>query len=71
MRTGWPSRQKLEICSTAGPDTVAAMTTGMLIDLIGVRLDGLAAGDRVATEGSFKLRQGSLVQVADGKAAGS
>ena len=30
-------------------------------------LDGLAAGDRVATEGSFKLRQGSLVQV--GKAA--
>jgi membrane fusion protein (multidrug efflux system) len=29
-----------------------------------VILDGLAAGDRVATEGSFKLRQGSLVRVA-------
>jgi len=33
-----------------------------------VVLDGLAAGERVATEGSFKLRQGSLVQVTDGAA---
>jgi membrane fusion protein (multidrug efflux system) len=31
-----------------------------------VILDGLAVGERVATEGSFKLRQGALVQVAEG-----
>lgn len=45
--------------------------TGPVVGTDIVILDGLAAGDRVATEGSFKLRQGSLVQVADGKAAGS
>ena len=31
---------------TTGPDTVRAMTTEMLIDYLGVRLDGLAAADR-------------------------
>lgn len=31
-----------------------------------VIVDGLAVGERVATEGSFKLRQGSLVKVTDG-----
>jgi alkyl sulfatase BDS1-like metallo-beta-lactamase superfamily hydrolase len=30
----------------AGPDTVAAMTTGLLFDYLGVRLDGLAAAGR-------------------------
>lgn len=45
--------------------------TGPVVGTDIIILDGLAAGDRVATEGSFKLRQGSLVQVADGKAAGS
>lgn len=45
--------------------------TGPVVGTDIIILDGLAAGDRVATEGSFKLRQGSLVQVADGKAAGA
>jgi membrane fusion protein (multidrug efflux system) len=45
--------------------------TGPMVGTDIIILDGLAAGDRVATEGSFKLRQGSLVQVAEGKAAGS
>jgi membrane fusion protein (multidrug efflux system) len=30
-----------------------------------VILDGLEAGERVATSGSFKLREGALVHVAD------
>jgi membrane fusion protein (multidrug efflux system) len=38
--------------------------TGPVVGTEIVILDGLAAGDRVATEGSFKLRQGSLVRVA-------
>ena len=38
--------------------------TGPVVGTEVVILDGLAAGDRVATEGSFKLRQGSLVRVA-------
>jgi len=38
--------------------------TGPVVGTDIVILDGLAPGDRVATEGSFKLRQGSLVQVA-------
>lgn len=45
--------------------------TGPVVGSDIVILDGLAAGDRVATEGSFKLRQGSLVQVTAGKAAGA
>jgi len=43
--------------------------TGPVVGADIVILDGLAAGERVATEGSFKLRQGSLVQVTDGEAA--
>lgn len=39
--------------------------TGPVVGTDVVVLDGLAAGERVATEGSFKLRQGSLVKVAD------
>ncbi len=45
--------------------------TGPVVGSDIIVLDGLAAGDRVATEGSFKLRQGSLVQIVDGKAAGA
>ncbi len=45
--------------------------TGPVVGTDIVILGGLATGDRVATEGSFKLRQGSLVQVESGKAAGS
>ncbi len=44
--------------------------TGPVVGRDIIILDGLAPGDRVATEGSFKLRQGSLVQVDDGKPAG-
>jgi membrane fusion protein (multidrug efflux system) len=40
------------------------VTTGPVLGSEVVILDGLAAGDRVATEGSFKLRQGALVRVA-------
>lgn len=43
--------------------------TGPVVGTDIVILKGLAAGDRVATEGSFKLRQGSLVSVADPAAA--
>jgi membrane fusion protein (multidrug efflux system) len=46
--------------------------TGPVVGTDIVILGGLAAGERVATEGSFKLRQGSLVQVqAGGKPAGA
>src|SRR5262245_42753977 len=40
------------------------VATGPVLGTEGVILDGLAAGDRVASEGSFKLRQGSVVRVA-------
>lgn len=43
--------------------------TGPVVGTDIVILEGLAAGERVATEGSFKLRQGSLVQVVAGAAA--
>jgi membrane fusion protein (multidrug efflux system) len=33
-------------------------------------LDGLEAGERVATSGSFKLREGALVAIAAAPAAG-
>lgn len=39
--------------------------TGPTIATEVVILDGLAAGDRVATEGSFKLRQGSRVKIVE------
>jgi alkyl sulfatase BDS1-like metallo-beta-lactamase superfamily hydrolase len=42
LRTGTPP---LHAASTAGPEVVAAMTTQMLLKLLGVRLDGPAAGD--------------------------
>src|SRR5690606_14026380 len=37
--------------------------TGPTLDSEVVILEGLAAGERVATEGSFKLRQGSRVKI--------
>jgi alkyl sulfatase BDS1-like metallo-beta-lactamase superfamily hydrolase len=43
LRHGHP---ELGISSTAAPDTVAAMTTEMLLDYLGVRIDGLAAAER-------------------------
>ncbi|MCU1370225.1 MAG: alkyl sulfatase-like hydrolase [Ilumatobacteraceae bacterium] len=43
LRHGHP---QLGISSTAAPDTVAAMTTEMLLDYLGVRIDGLAAAER-------------------------
>ena len=43
LRHGHP---ELGIGSTAAPDTVAAMTTEMLFDYLGVRIDGLAAAGR-------------------------
>lgn len=43
LRHGHP---QLGISSTAAPDTVAAMTTEMLLDYLGVRIDGLAAATR-------------------------
>jgi alkyl sulfatase BDS1-like metallo-beta-lactamase superfamily hydrolase len=43
LRHGHP---QLGIGSTAAPDTVAAMTTEMLLDYLGVRIDGLAAAVR-------------------------
>jgi alkyl sulfatase BDS1-like metallo-beta-lactamase superfamily hydrolase len=43
LRHGHP---QLGIGSTAAPDTVAAMTTEMLLDYLGVRIDGLAAAER-------------------------
>ncbi|HWJ97227.1 MAG TPA: alkyl sulfatase dimerization domain-containing protein, partial [Acidimicrobiales bacterium] len=43
LRNGHP---ELGISSTAAPDTVAAMTTEMLLDYLGVRIDGLAAATR-------------------------
>lgn len=39
------------------------MRTGPTLDTEVVILEGLAAGERVATEGSFKLRQGSRVKI--------
>jgi membrane fusion protein (multidrug efflux system) len=47
------------------------VTTGPVLGSEVVILDGLAAGDRVATEGSFKLRQGALVRVAPPGGPGS
>jgi alkyl sulfatase BDS1-like metallo-beta-lactamase superfamily hydrolase len=44
LRHGHP---QLGIGSTAAPDTVAAMTTEMLLDYLGVRIDGLAAAVRI------------------------
>jgi alkyl sulfatase BDS1-like metallo-beta-lactamase superfamily hydrolase len=44
LRTDTPA---LKAASTAGPEVVAAMTTEMLLELLAVRLDGPAAGDRV------------------------
>jgi alkyl sulfatase BDS1-like metallo-beta-lactamase superfamily hydrolase len=43
LRHGHP---QLGISSRAAPDTVAAMTTEMLLDYLGVRIDGLAAATR-------------------------
>jgi len=43
LRHGHP---EMTISSTAAPDTVAAMTTEMLLDYLGVRIDGLAAATR-------------------------
>ena len=43
LRHGHPA---MTITSTAAPDTVAAMTTEMLLDYLGVRIDGLAAATR-------------------------
>ncbi|WP_426572657.1 alkyl/aryl-sulfatase [Aquihabitans sp. McL0605] len=43
LRAGHPD---MTITSTAGRDTVAAMTTEMLFDYLGVRIDGLAAAER-------------------------
>jgi membrane fusion protein (multidrug efflux system) len=45
--------------------------TGPVVGNDIIILGGLKAGERVATEGSFKLRQGSLVQVAAAKPAGA
>jgi alkyl sulfatase BDS1-like metallo-beta-lactamase superfamily hydrolase len=44
LRTG---PLKIDDGSVASPDVVRAMTTEMLVDLMGVRLDGPAAGDTV------------------------
>ncbi|WP_421120283.1 alkyl/aryl-sulfatase [Aquihabitans daechungensis] len=46
LRHGHP---ELGISSTAAPDTVAAMTTEMLLDYLGVRIDGHAAAARTLT----------------------
>ncbi len=43
LRHGHP---QMTVSSTAAPDTVAAMTTEMLLDYLGVRIDGLAAAER-------------------------
>jgi membrane fusion protein (multidrug efflux system) len=45
--------------------------TGSVVGTDIVIVEGLAPGERVATEGSFKLRQGSLVQVTDAAPAGA
>jgi len=45
--------------------------TGPVVGREIVILDGLATGDRVATDGSFKLRHGSLVRVAPPAGQGS
>ncbi len=61
LRTGPPPAT---ITPTAAPDTVAAMTTEMLFDYLGVRIDGLAAAvrtwaiDVVVTDRSERWRVG-------------
>jgi alkyl sulfatase BDS1-like metallo-beta-lactamase superfamily hydrolase len=80
LRSGHPTAA---ITSTASRDTVAAMTTEMLFDYVGVRIDGLAAAARtwsidvVVTDRSERWRVGvergalHATRTADGESAKS
>src|SRR5262245_4023169 len=67
-RAAWGDHVFLIVAGGDGGQELRAeqrfVATGPVLGTEGVILDGLAAGDRVASEGSFKLRQGSVVRVA-------